>query len=137
MLGDHAPSFITGLSNDAGISQSEIDIAYRTVPFVIWANFDMNLPENMEYASMVDLMPLVLRASGLPLSPYYEKILALHEIIPLRLYNGTYRDSKGIVGTYSADNEYHSLLSEYYYMEYNGLNRKADYLKELFETPCP
>ena len=132
MLGDHAPSFIAELPEDKVISPLEADFARRSVPFVIWSNFDLALPADLDEASMVDLMPLILRGSGLPLTTYYESILSLHDLAPLRLYNGMYIDRSGAVGEYAPDSPCYEAMSNYYYMEYNALRRGNDYRKELF-----
>ena len=132
MIGDHAPSFISEIGSDKVISTLPIDIAQRIVPFVIWSNYDISFPANLNYASMVDLMPIVIEAAGLPLTSFQKTILSLHERVPLRLYNGTYIDSENNIGNYSPTSPYHDLLSDYFFMEYNGLSQGNDYMEELF-----
>lgn len=132
MVGDHPPSFMTKLSPKNTRTQEELDISQRTVPFVMWSNYSVHFSQNIDFASMVDLVPLMLDSIGFPLTPYYRTILSLHEQVPLRLYNGVYRDKKGTIGVYSEGSPYYDLMTKYYNMEYNGLKREDDYRKELF-----
>ncbi len=78
MLGDHAPSFITSLPEDAERSKWESDIVKRSVPYVIWSNYGLELPEGTDYATTVDLLPMIFRAAGLPTSAFQDQILAIH-----------------------------------------------------------
>jgi hypothetical protein len=135
MVGDHAPSFIGWLPAKQAFSAEETGIVQRLVPYVIWANFDAVFPAYTEYASMVDLVPMVMQTAGMPLTPYYQYILDLHDVVPLRLSNGLYRDREGTIGTYgSGDGMYDDMLTQYYYMEYNALKAGSDYREELFEV---
>lgn len=134
MLGDHAPSFIGDLPARAGYSKTEKEIRQRLVPYVIWSNFDLNLPEQTDYASSVDLLAMVYQAAGLPTSAYQQEILKLHDQVPLRTANGLYRDADGNMGKL-AGSPYEAELLLYYEMEYNSLHRGSDYRRELFVCP--
>lgn len=133
MVGDHAPNFIDQLTERQAMTEQELQIAKRKVPFVLWSNHeDISLPDHVDNASMVDLIPLMLQSAGLPLSPYYAHILRLNEEIPVRLRNGIYQDKSGIVGEYGSGAEQDVLLAQYYGMEYNALRHDVDYRRELF-----
>lgn len=115
------------------MTEQELQISKRKVPFVLWSNHeDITLPEHVENAGMVDLVPLMLESAGLPLSTYYTHILSLNEEIPIRLRNGIYQDKYGIVGEYGSGTEHDDLLAQYYGMEYNSLNHNENYRRELF-----
>ncbi len=133
MVGDHAPSFINSLPETKGRTQQENEIAKRAVPYVLWANHDIYIPESTEYVSMVDLLPMMLKAEKMPISPWYKYILELHDVIPIRTANGIYMDKDGNTGVFSAESPYYDLISRYYYMEYNSLSAYPDYREELFE----
>ena len=135
MVGDHAPAFITSLPDNIGRSAREKEIAERIVPFIMWANYDVEYPENTEYASLVDLVPMLLKTARIPLSTFYQNILDLHAALPARTSNGIYMDNTGSIGVYSADSQYYELLNAYYYLEYNSLLSDGEYRKELFEMP--
>lgn len=133
MVGDHAPNFIEQLTEKQAMTEQELQIAKRKVPFVLWTNHaEITLPVHVENASMVDLIPLMLQSAGLPLSPYYEHILRLNEEIPVRLRYGIYQDKSGIVGEYGSGAGQDALLAQYYGMEYNALCHDVHYCRELF-----
>ena len=134
MLGDHAASFIGDLPARPEYSDTEKQILQRTVPYVIWSNFDLKLPEQTDYASAVDLMAMVCRAAGLPTSAYQDEILKLHDQIPVRSSNGLYRDAAGQTGKLSGS-VYEAAVQRYYELEYNTLRRGSDYRPELFTCP--
>jgi phosphoglycerol transferase MdoB-like AlkP superfamily enzyme len=134
MLGDHAPSFITKLPADPAWSAAEKQLRQRLVPYVIWANYPLELPEQTDYAAAVDLLALVYRAAGLPTSAYQDYLLALHEELPIRTANGLYLDREGEIGSI-ADSSCAPEVQRYYELEYNALNRGSDYRRELFVCP--
>ena len=84
---------------------------------------------------MVDLVPMMLRQAGLPLTPYYESILALHEEFPVRTSDGITVDRDGTVAAYTYGRPEFEKLTQYYYMEYNGLTAGSDFMAELFCVP--
>lgn len=133
MVGDHAPSFISNLPTKTDITDEEAQVVKRLTPYIIWANYDVELSAYTEYASMVDLVPMIMETAGLPLTVYYQYILEMHEALPVRLYNGLYMDRAGNVGTYGEDSPYYDLMTQYYYMEYNALKAGDEYRKDLFE----
>ena len=134
MVGDHAPSFITSLPAKSGMSFEESEIAKRLVPYVIWSNYGAEIPSYSEYASMVDLLPMVMEAAGLPLPTFYRYILDLHEDYPVRTANGLYMDAEGNYGSIFDDPQARGRMSIYYNMEYNSLTTDGSYRSELFEV---
>ena len=134
MVGDHAPSFINNIEikESSGIQDNSINM--RTVPYIIWTNYDVETSIYTEYASMVDLMPMVLKLSGIPLSHFYNTILDLHEELPIRTSDGKYVDRNYSVGMYEENDKYYDCLNEYYYMEYNSLLKGKEYKESLFST---
>lgn len=134
MIGDHAPPLIYSFEGREGMSEDEKEIAACTVPYAVWSNYDLEFPEGMENVSMVDVVPMLLKAAKLPLTPYYQYILDMHETLPIRTSSGRYVDANGEIGTYEQGNPYYEMLSQYYYQEYNLLKKGDDYIKELFEV---
>ena len=133
MVGDHMPSFIKELSATEPLSSEKLEIARRLVPYVMWANYDVSFPENTDYASMTDLVPMLFRTAGLPLTPYFQVIMDLHDILPIRTSNGIWMDKDGNVGHYEESSQYYDLLKQYYYLEYNNIEAGNEYQKSLFE----
>ena len=135
MVGDHAPPFATELPGKTNGLFSEKNISLRLVPYVMWSNYGADFSACREYVSMVDLVPLMLKAAGLPLSAFYEYILELGEALPIRTSDGIIVDNGLAVSWYGSDNEYFCMLNQYYYMEYNSLLSENEYLEELFLPP--
>ena len=134
MVGDHGPSFIEQLGPKAELSSEEASVVARATPYVIWANFPLDVTSGGD-ASMVDLVPMMLRQAGLPLTPYYESILALHEELPVRTSDGITVDRDGTVAAYTYGRPEFEKLTQYYYMEFNGLKAGSDLIAELFSVP--
>jgi len=132
MVGDHAPSFITSLATDREWSEREEQLVQRTVPYVIWSNFDADFSSCGEIVSMFSLMPEVLSAAGLPLTTYYRTILELQRSFPVLVSNGYYLDSRGDIGVYSGDDPLCEPITEYYCLAYHALAAGEDYREELF-----
>lgn len=133
MVGDHAPPFINSLPANREMSFEETEIAKRAVPYVIWANYEVEFPEYTEYASMIDLVPMVLKTAGMPLTAYYQYILDMHNAVPVRTSTGIYMDRDGTIGIYEENSPYYDMMTQYYYMEYNALKAGSEYRKDLFE----
>lgn len=70
MLGDHAPSFIADLPAKENLTEKQREIAARSVPYMLWANFDMATDYYREYIGMVDVAPIIMKNAGLPLTVY-------------------------------------------------------------------
>ncbi len=81
--------------------------------------------------TMTDLVPMTLKAAGLPLSAYYKTILDLHEELPIRTKTGKYYDRDFKSGVFGGDTD-NQFLSDYYNMEYNSLHAGEDYIDELY-----
>lgn len=130
MVGDHAPSFINQLPSQ--LDEKEKEIYSRLVPYVIWANYELEYPEYSNYVSLTDLVPMIVQIADLPLTEYHETILELQKKIPVRTSYGTYYDSnlKEIMLEEGSDTE--KQLNQYYFMEYNSLKAGKEYKKELF-----
>ena len=137
MLGDHAPSFLTGLPAREDISGEDMEIVSRATPFILWANeaFGPLEAEDGLWLSDVDLFPLILRTAGLPLSPYYQAILDLNEAVPVRLSTGQYRTAEGETGYFAEGDGNYDTLAEYYYLEYEALQKPSERRQALFDPP--
>ena len=134
MLGDHAPSFLSSLEAREGLSELEAEAVKRMVPFVIWANFDLEIPARTDYASAVDLLPMVFQALKLPTSAFQNALLALHEALPYRTLNSLYLDGQGGAGRLE-ESAWAQAVDLYYELEYNALNHGSDYRRDLFVCP--
>lgn len=136
MVGDHAPSFIQQLNGNCDRSAEEESLWQRAVPYIIWANFDYRKEALTEYTSMTDLVPMMLSAADMPLTPFYQQILDLHELLPVRTPHGICLDAQGNILHYENGDYPNEALRQYLFMEYNELLQGEDYLPELFRIPA-
>ncbi|MCD7818281.1 MAG: LTA synthase family protein [Lachnospiraceae bacterium] len=124
MFGDHQPSdYITNqIRRICGVSDpetvEEIQQGYR-VPFVIWANYDLD-SEYYEGISVNYLSGILLEAAGVPLTDYQTYLSELMETLPVINANA-YRDSSGTFYAWDTDDTYNSILNEYQMLAYNHL----------------
>lgn len=128
MVGDHAPSLATEII-DNKYTDEEKNLLLRSTPFVIWSNYGLDEQEEGTI-SMNYLIPTVLQAAGIELSPYYEYLLELKQDIPILGYFDKYYDKDGKAHSYEEENEYSNMIKQYYYMEYNNLQKNRR--QELF-----
>ena len=122
MIGDHAPSFITALPEESTYTEEEKEIRLRTVPFLMWTNMDQTEPlTNENMCTATDITAMVLKKAGLPLSPYHQHILDLHDKVPMRTVSGYCYDGTDIC-TFD-ESPYSDLIRTYYSMEYHILTK--------------
>ena len=124
MFGDHQPSlgsgFYEAIFADQELSAQELEKLKYVVPYVIWTNYDTDLPEYGDMSANY-LGAAVLECAGAELSPYYKYLLQMKEQYPIVSY-------LNITDIDSAD-----LIKGYRMLQYNQLMEK-NYLKELFSV---
>lgn len=96
-FGDHMPAveseYYDILKERAGLSDDEMHVKKHTVPFFIWANYD--IPEQKDlYISSSFLSPLLLECANAPMSEHQTYLSRLMERMPL-WENG---DSEDVLG---------------------------------------
>lgn len=135
MVGDHAPTFISQLPAKEGLDGDELEITERLVPYVVWSNRDIEWSDSADRVSLVDLAPLVKKAAGLPLSTYDNRIIDLHDAVPIRTSTGLYITADGEIGKfdYGKTDTENEMIRDYLFMEYNLLKGGDGYRAELFE----
>ena len=123
-FGDHLPGIETGFYEELyGGSFDTLDrqmLSY-TVPFVIWANYD--IPEQtVECTSLNYLGRYLLEAARIGLPPYYSFLKDLEERIPAVNAMGYYSNSRQTYLPLSeAEGEEAQWLSRYEILQYNGM----------------
>ncbi len=133
MYGDHQPNigdeFYEQLWKDSNYTDEELTYLKAKVPFIIWANYDI---EEEEYGEMSInyLAPLVLKTAGLPLSGYQTFLEKVEKDVPVVSGIG-FVDENGNHFKDMDSSEYSELLKEYKYLQYNYLkgNSKLDFYK--------
>lgn len=134
MLGDHAPSFAKDIADRDDLTESEKILNLRSVPFVIWANYDLetiDLEQNK--ISMNYMIPTLLEVAGIKLSPFYDYMLTLRNTIPIMTTYGKYMDSNLVEYNYEEENEYKDIIDQYFRMEYYNVFDNARE-QEFFES---
>ena len=140
MAGDHAPSFVTHVSDPALGQGSDLTLLQRSTPFVIWANYPL---ENAGQTSATDeynrmdmcmLAPTLVENAGLPLTPYYQYLLALKQVAPVVTAANDYMDADGVTHTYGENAELDAWVHGYFYLEYNNIGAKATSQQNLFQV---
>ena len=138
LFGDHQPhlkdSFykeVTGSVPDV-FSQEQV-MKKHLVPFLIWANYDIEEQE-IERISLNYLPALVLKTAGLKMSSFERYLLDLQKKLPSISASGYY-DEKGVLHEYSEeDSEYQELLKEYKIIQYHYLFDEKNRLQYHFSV---
>jgi hypothetical protein len=130
MVGDHAPSFIANLPCSG--EKTDVSVKQRSVPYYLWSNTDLDEKIFENASTMTDLVPMLLKSAGMPLSPYYQLINDLHLCAPIRTSDGIYIDQNGNPVSSTENEMVQRKIQHYYFMEYNNISQGDDYLKELF-----
>lgn len=123
-FGDHQPAVesafyeeLYGKSLDQ-LTLAELQKRYIT-PYLIWANYDLALPESTDISANY-LSSLLLETAGISLPPYNQFLLQLQEQIPVINANG-YRGSDGVWYELNKTNPYSDALNDYRILQYNNL----------------
>ncbi len=129
MVGDHAP-YIAPEIADSSNSEAKKQLYLRSVPFVIWSNFDME-GRDMGFVSMNYLASVVLKEAHIAVSPYYQYMLGMMASVPVLTSYGIYLDSEGNFCDIGGQTQFSELIDGYLYLEYNNLS--GDKRQEFFE----
>lgn len=134
-FGDHQPSVSNSFYNsimkkEEDMSKAQFDMMKYQVPFVIWANYDI---EEKEYKMLSAnyLSALLLDTAKLPMTGYQKFLLALSEKIPVITANG-YADENGNFYDRGEKSQYQDLLNDYNILEYNNVFDYKNRYSEFF-----
>lgn len=122
LFGDHQPHledafYKSVLGTLPSLFSQEQVMKEHTVPFMIWANYDIEEQE-LPRTSLNYLSGLVLQTANIPMSDYQQYLMELSEKLP-SISAGGYYDAKGAIHGYSAsDTKYKKLLNEYEMVQY-------------------
>lgn len=140
MAGDHAPSFVTHVSDPALGQGSDLTLLQRSTPFVIWANYPLphadaaqNPADPLNRMDMVMLTPTLLEQAGLPLSDYYRYLLTLKDTAPVVTGAEDYTLPDGTAAAFGEDAARDALVRGYFDLEYNNIGTRANRVQAIFE----
>lgn len=140
MAGDHAPSFVDHVADHTFTDENNLQILERSTPYLIWANYPL---ENAGQTSATDeynrmdmcmLAPTLVENAGLPLTPYYQYLLALKQVAPVVTAANDYMDADGVTHIYGENAELDAWVHGYFYLEYNNIGAKATSQQNLFQV---
>lgn len=141
MAGDHAPSFVTHVSDASVAPENDLQILQRSTPYVIWANYPL---ENAGETSATDpynridmcmLAPVLAEQAGLPLTPYYSYMLAMREDVTVFTAGNDFMDASGVTHTYGENAAMDEWVHGYFALEYNNIGTHAHRNQALFTVP--
>lgn len=114
MFGDHQPHVSDSILGDGAERDVERSLNKYRVPFIIWANYDIEEADGYDI-SMNYLGGLMLRTAGVPLTPYFSYLEQLQADYPVITING-YLDHEGNYSNWSGGE-----FQEYQMLQYNYL----------------
>lgn len=123
-FGDHQPAVESDFYEELygkpldQLTLAELQKRYIT-PYLIWANYDLPLPESTDLSANY-LSSLLLKTAGISLPIYNQFLLQLQEQIPIINANG-YRGSDGIWYELNESSPYSNALNDYRILQYNNL----------------
>lgn len=135
-FGDHYPNLSSEFYNwlygkpERQLTLEEIQKKY-TVPFFIWANYDIQEQENVQISTNY-LSTKLMEVAGLPKTPYQLYLTEFQKKIPAINVNG-YMDQNGIFHHLDEQNEYTPLLEQYDLLQYNELFDTKNKVTEFFQ----
>ena len=139
-FGDHFPSVEAGLYNEIyGTTLSTLDeqMLQYTVPFMVWANYDIE-EQTIERTSLNYLSRYLLEAAGLGLSEYHQFLADLEEVIPAMNQSGYYSLTNGRFIKYGeAQGVEKEWLDKYRTLQYNALFDSDNRSALFFENYLP
>lgn len=139
-FGDHFPSVETGLYNEilgGGFDTLDKQILQYKVPFLIWANYDIE-EAYIDCTSLNYLGNYLLQAAGLERPAYYQFLAELEAAIPAMNAMGYYSLTQNCFLTYDqAQGAEKEWLDKYAMIQYNSLFDEETRSSAFFEKYLP
>ena len=123
MFGDHQPGFTDSVYDELmGQSTTTLDIEDTSkmyqVPYVIWANYDIE-EENLDMSANY-LSSYLLNLTGSKMTGYNKYLLDLMKKVPV-LSAICYIGDDGVVHATGEESEYSELIKDYQIVQYNNM----------------
>lgn len=135
LFGDHQPRvenefYVTMYSRKGNLSEIEKqDMRYR-VPFIIWANYDIDEQKNLEIGANY-LQTLLLDTIGAPLTGFQKYQLDLMKKVPVISDKITIGED-GVLHAPGEATPYDEAINEYRILQYNMLVDRRHTVSEFF-----
>ena len=129
LFGDHQPIAYSAFY-DKMKDQDQINLLKYKVPFVLWANYDIE-EDTVDKMSANFLSSYLLKTAGLKGTAYNDYLLSLYEKLPV-INAWFYITPDNQLHGYSEITEYSDLIKEYKYIGYNAALDKQEKLQQYF-----
>ena len=136
-FGDHHPNLTTAMykkiyeGRDDYYALENFQKRYM-VPFMIWANYDIEEKSNVELSTNY-LTAYMKQAIGISMTGYDKFLMDLYEKVPM-ITGNCYKGDDGKFYSWDSDTEteYTELLEKYRLVQYNGLIDSKNIVKDFF-----
>ncbi len=137
MFGDHQPADLIArpiqkLNGTYGDTTIEAEQDRFIVPFVIWANYDIE-ESYVEQVSINYLSALIMDAAQLPMTGYQKYLMDLYNKVPV-ITGNVYIGADGQYYTSKKNSPYADALKEYEMLQYYYIFEEDDSNAEFFGT---
>ena len=131
-LGDNTYEYLLG-KKDEELTPEERMEKYK-IPFVIWANYDIE-EETIEKTSLNYLYSILSDRLGFPMTGYQQYLLNLSKEIPVLCAQGYWAADGSFYELKDQDSPYYDKINEYNILEYNdilgGSSRDLEFFAEV------
>lgn len=133
--GDHQPRLETGFYHSLrvqheGLDDFEWSYMKHKVPFMIWANYDIEESEGTEMSANY-MAPYLKSLLGMPMTGFDKYLLDLYKEYPV-ISAICYKDASGEVHVPEESADGDERISEYERIQYNGLIDTKNRVEEFF-----
>ncbi|MDO4556081.1 MAG: LTA synthase family protein [Lachnospiraceae bacterium] len=136
MFGDHQPNlsdeFFSSLIGSDTVNTLEGVAKEHTVPFVIWANYDIQ-EEEVEQMSVNYLSTKVAEVAGISLTPFQCFLQEMQEEIPV-ITGNYYIGKDGEIRELANTKGYEEWINTYHMFQYNQVYDYKNVLKNFFSV---
>lgn len=137
-LGDHQPrlkdSFLNKITNGEYQKWSSEEMMKRyQVPFVIWANYDID-KQYIEKSSMNYMQSIMLEAAGAKMSGYQKFLNEMRKEVPTITSNGYWGANGKFYQIDDKSSPYYDTIEEYRIIQYNMMFDTKNRVDSFFEV---
>lgn len=135
-FGDHHPNLTYALYKKVYADQpgeySKLENYQKryTVPFMIWANYDIEEQSDVEISANY-LTAYMKKTIGISMTGYEKYLMDLYEKVPV-ITGNCYKGDNGKMYSIDEESEYSELLEEYRLIQYNDLIDSKNIVKDFF-----
>lgn len=136
-LGDHQPrlkdSFLNKITNGEYKNWSSEEMMKRyQVPFIIWANYDIE-KQYINKSSMNYIQSIMLEAAGAKMTGFQKFLNKIREQVPTITANGYWGANGKFYQIEDKNSPYYDIINEYRILQYNMLFDTKNRVNSFFE----